>query len=103
MLVGQKNPMDRLLLGLVDSGHILLEGVPGLAKMLSRKTMAAATQLRFHRLQLTPDMLPADIIGTMTCNPRNRSFHTKAPGRYIKSIGFISVLFRKPGLSPGRR
>jgi MoxR-like ATPase len=77
VLVGQKNLVDRLFVGLVTNGHILLEGVPGLAKTLSLKTLAAATQLKFHRLQFTPDMLPADIIGTMIYNPRDGSFHTK--------------------------
>ena len=77
VLVGQRNLVDRLLVGLVTNGHILLEGVPGLAKTLSLKTLAAATQLRFHRLQFTPDMLPADIVGTMIYNPRDGSFHTK--------------------------
>jgi MoxR-like ATPase len=77
VLVGQKNLVDRLLVGLVTNGHILLEGVPGLAKTLSLKTLAAATQLKFHRLQFTPDMLPADIVGTMIYNPRDGSFHTK--------------------------
>jgi MoxR-like ATPase len=77
VLVGQKHLVDRLLVGLVTNGHILLEGVPGLAKTLSLKTLAASTQLKFHRLQFTPDMLPADIIGTMIYNPRDGSFHTK--------------------------
>jgi len=77
VLVGQKNLVDRLLTGLVTNGHILLEGVPGLAKTLSLKTLAAATRLKFHRLQFTPDMLPADIVGTMIYNPRDGSFHTK--------------------------
>ena len=77
VLVGQKNLVDRLLVGLVTNGHILLEGLPGLAKTLSLKTLAGATQLRFHRLQFTPDMLPADIVGTMIYNPRDGSFHTK--------------------------
>ena len=77
VLVGQKNLVDRLLVGLVTNGHILLEGVPGLAKTLSLKTLAGATQLKFHRLQFTPDMLPADIVGTMIYNPRDGSFHTK--------------------------
>ncbi len=77
VLVGQKNLVDRLLVGLVTNGHILLEGVPGLAKTLSLKTLAAATQLKFQRLQFTPDMLPADIVGTMIYNPRDGSFHTK--------------------------
>jgi MoxR-like ATPase len=77
VLVGQKNLVDRLLVGLVTNGHILLEGVPGLAKTLSLKTLASATQLQFQRLQFTPDMLPADIVGTMIYNPRDGSFHTK--------------------------
>jgi MoxR-like ATPase len=77
VLVGQKHLVDRLLVGLVTNGHILLEGVPGLAKTLSLKTLAGATQLRFHRLQFTPDMLPADIVGTMIYNPRDGSFQTK--------------------------
>ncbi len=77
VLVGQKHLVDRLLVGLVTNGHILLEGVPGLAKTLSLKTLAAATQMKFHRLQFTPDMLPADIVGTMIYNPRDGSFRTK--------------------------
>src|SRR5262245_36905759 len=77
VLIGQKHLVDRLLVGLVTNGHILLEGVPGLAKTLSLKTLAAATQLRFHRLQFTPDMLPADIVGTMIYNPRDGGFHTR--------------------------
>jgi MoxR-like ATPase len=77
VLVGQKHLVDRLLVGLVTNGHLLLEGVPGLAKTLSLKTLAAATQLKFHRLQFTPDMLPADIVGTMIYNPREGSFHTR--------------------------
>ncbi len=77
VLVGQKHLVDRLLVGLVSNGHILLEGVPGLAKTLSLKTLAGATQMQFHRLQFTPDMLPADIVGTMIYNPRDGSFHTK--------------------------
>ena len=77
VVVGQKNLVDRLLVGLVTNGHILLEGVPGLAKTLSLKTLAAATKLNFRRLQFTPDMLPADIVGTMIYNPREGSFHTK--------------------------
>src|SRR6267378_4917271 len=77
VLIGQKHLVDRLLVGLVTNGHLLLEGVPGLAKTLSLKTLAAATQLKFHRLQFTPDMLPADIVGTMIYNPREGSFHTK--------------------------
>jgi len=77
VIVGQQNLIDRLLIGLVGNGHLLLEGVPGLAKTLSLKTLAAAAQVKFRRLQFTPDMLPADIVGTMIYNPRDGSFHTK--------------------------
>jgi MoxR-like ATPase len=77
VIVGQQHLIDRLLVGLVGNGHLLLEGVPGLAKTLSLKTLAAATQVKFRRLQFTPDMLPADIVGTMIYNPRDGSFHTK--------------------------
>ncbi len=77
VIVGQQNLIDRLLVGLVGNGHLLLEGVPGLAKTLSLKTLAAAAQVKFRRLQFTPDMLPADIVGTMIYNPRDGSFHTK--------------------------
>ena len=77
VIVGQQNLIDRLLIGLVGNGHLLLEGVPGLAKTLSLKTLAAAAQVNFQRLQFTPDMLPADIVGTMIYNPRDGSFHTK--------------------------
>jgi MoxR-like ATPase len=77
VIVGQQHLIDRLLVGLVANGHLLLEGVPGLAKTLSLKTLAAAIQVKFQRMQFTPDMLPADIVGTMIYNPRDGSFHTK--------------------------
>ena len=77
VVVGQKHLIERLLVGLLTNGHVLLEGVPGLAKTLSLKTLASATHLKFKRLQFTPDMLPADIVGTMIYNPRDGSFHTK--------------------------
>ncbi|HEX4056106.1 MAG TPA: MoxR family ATPase [Tepidisphaeraceae bacterium] len=77
VIVGQQHLVDRLIVGLITNGHILLEGVPGLAKTLAVKTLAAATQVKFQRLQFTPDMLPADIVGTMIYNPRDGSFSTK--------------------------
>ena len=77
VIVGQRGLVDRLIIGLLANGHILLEGVPGLAKTLSLKTLAAATSARFQRLQFTPDMLPADIVGTMVYDPRSGTFHTK--------------------------
>src|SRR5437867_6924214 len=77
VVVGQKYLVDRLLLGLLANGHLLLEGVPGLAKTLTVKTMAACIQTGFQRLQFTPDLLPADLIGTLVYNPREGVFTTK--------------------------
>lgn len=76
-IVGQTGLIDRLLVALLGNGHVLLEGVPGLAKTLSLKTLAAATRAQFHRLQFTPDMLPADIVGTLIYNPQESGFVTK--------------------------
>jgi MoxR-like ATPase len=77
VIVGQEQLVDRLMVGLISNGHILLEGVPGLAKTLALKTLASAIGLNFQRMQFTPDMLPADIVGTMIYNPQNGSFSTK--------------------------
>jgi MoxR-like ATPase len=77
VIVGQKHLLDRLLIALVTNGHVLLEGVPGLAKTLSLKTLAGAVNVNFKRLQFTPDMLPADIVGTTIYNPQDGGFRTK--------------------------
>jgi len=77
VIVGQKHMVERLLVGLLSNGHILLEGVPGLAKTLAVKTLAAAIQAKFQRIQFTPDLLPADLIGTMIFNQKDGSFQTK--------------------------
>jgi MoxR-like ATPase len=77
VIVGQKLLLDRLLVALLSNGHVLLEGVPGLAKTLALKTLANSIALHFKRLQFTPDMLPADIVGTMIYNPQAGDFHTK--------------------------
>src|SRR3990172_7848056 len=77
VVVGQRYVVDRLLVGLLANGHILLEGVPGLAKTLSVKTLAQTIDARFRRLQFTPDLLPADLIGTLIYNPREGNFTTK--------------------------
>lgn len=76
-IVGQQYMINRLLIGLLTNGHILLEGVPGLAKTLTVNTLAKALNLRFQRLQFTPDLLPADLIGTMIYNQKNASFEVK--------------------------
>jgi MoxR-like ATPase len=77
VIIGQKALVDRLLIALLTNGHVLLEGVPGLAKTLSLKTLASSVALHFQRLQFTPDMLPADIVGTMIYNPQDGEFRTK--------------------------
>ncbi len=77
VIVGQRYLVDRLLIAVISNGHILLEGVPGLAKTLALRTLAAATQVRFSRIQFTPDMLPADIVGTLIYNPKDGSFNPK--------------------------
>jgi MoxR-like ATPase len=80
VIVGQEHLVDRLLVGLLANGHVLLEGVPGLAKTLSVRTLAAAIQAQFHRIQFTPDLLPADIVGTLIYNPQDGKYHaTKGP------------------------
>ncbi|MBI4548869.1 MAG: MoxR family ATPase [Ignavibacteriae bacterium] len=74
VIVGQKSMVEHLLIGLLTNGHLLLEGVPGLAKTLSIKTLAAAIQAKFQRIQFTPDLLPADLIGTMIYNQQRGEF-----------------------------
>ncbi len=75
VIVGQSQLVDRLLVGLLANGHVLLEGVPGLAKTLSVRTLATAIQASFHRIQFTPDLLPADIVGTLIYNPQDGKYH----------------------------
>jgi MoxR-like ATPase len=77
VIVGQTHLLDRLLIALLTNGHVLLEGVPGLAKTLALKTLASCIAVQFKRLQFTPDMLPADIVGTMIYNPQDGAFRTK--------------------------
>jgi len=76
-IVGQDYLVDRLLVSLLTGGHALLEGLPGLAKTLSVKTLATATHGSFKRIQFTPDMLPADIVGTLIYSPKDAEFHTR--------------------------
>jgi MoxR-like ATPase len=74
VIVGQKALLDRLLIGLLADGHLLLEGVPGLAKTLSVKTLADVIEAKFQRIQFTPDLLPADLVGTMIFNQKSGEF-----------------------------
>lgn len=77
VIVGQKHMVERLLIGLLANGHILLEGVPGLAKTLAIKTLASAVDAKFQRIQFTPDLLPADLVGTLIYNQKDGKFQTK--------------------------
>ncbi len=77
VIVGQQYMLERLLIGLLAQGHILLEGLPGLAKTLAINTLSKAIQAKFHRIQFTPDLLPADIVGTMIYNPTQNSFNVR--------------------------
>jgi len=76
-IIGQKYMVERLMLALLSNGHILLEGVPGLAKTLAIKSLAAAINVKFSRIQFTPDLLPADLIGTMIFNQKDNDFIVK--------------------------
>ncbi len=77
VIVGQKYMIERLLIGLLTRGHILLEGVPGLAKTLAVKTLSSAIETKFQRIQFTPDLLPADLIGTMIYSQKDGAFSPK--------------------------
>ncbi|MDR0699711.1 MAG: AAA family ATPase [Tannerella sp.] len=77
MIVGQKHLVESLLIGLLSDGHILLEGVPGLAKTLAIKTLASLVDAKYSRIQFTPDLLPADVIGTMIYSQKNEEFTVK--------------------------
>ena len=77
IIVGQQYMVDRLLLGMLANGHVLVEGVPGLAKTTAVKTLAKSMHCHFSRIQFTPDLLPADLIGTLVYNPKDGGFTTK--------------------------
>ena len=77
VIVGQKHLIDSLLIGLLSDGHILLEGVPGLAKTLAIKTLAQLISSNYSRIQFTPDLLPADVVGTMVYSQKDEKFHVK--------------------------
>src|ERR1041385_1793579 len=77
IMVGQKNLLQKLFIGLLADGHILVEGVPGLAKTTAIKTLSETIQAQFRRIQFTPDLLPADLVGTQIYSPRDGSFQIK--------------------------
>jgi len=95
VIVGQKYMIDRLLIGLLSNGHVLLEGVPGLAKTTAVSTLARALELSFHRLQFTPDLLPADLIGTLIYNPKSGDFTTRK-GPVFANIILADEINRAP-------
>lgn len=95
VIVGQEYLIERLLVGLLANGHILVEGVPGLAKTLSIKTLAQAISTKFQRIQFTPDLLPADIIGTLIYNPKEGTFTTKK-GPIFANIILADEINRAP-------
>lgn len=94
-IVGQQHLIERLLIGLLTNGHVLLEGVPGLAKTLAVKSLAAAVDARFQRVQFTPDLLPADLIGTLIYNPSTGSFTTRM-GPIFANIVLADEVNRAP-------
>jgi len=95
VIVGQRYLVERLLIGILANGHILIEGVPGLAKTLSVSTLASAIQAKFQRLQFTPDLLPADLIGTMIYNPATAEFSVKK-GPVFANIILADEINRAP-------
>ena len=95
VIVGQKYLLERLMIGLLANGHILLEGVPGLAKTLAVKTLASTIQAKFQRLQFTPDMLPADLTGTLIYDQRTGDFKVKT-GPIFANIILADEINRAP-------
>jgi len=95
VIVGQKYLVERLLVGLLSNGHMLVEGVPGLAKTLAIKTLAQAIRAKFQRIQFTPDLLPADLIGTLVFNPKEGTFTTKK-GPIFANIILADEINRSP-------
>ncbi len=95
VIVGQNKMVDRLLIGLLTRGHILLEGVPGLAKTLAISTLAKAIDTGFKRIQFTPDLLPADLVGTMIYNQKTAEFVAKK-GPVFSNIVLADEINRAP-------
>ncbi|MBI4496676.1 MAG: AAA family ATPase, partial [Chloroflexi bacterium] len=95
VIVGQSLLVERLLIGLLCNGHILIEGVPGLAKTLTVRTLADAIEARFQRIQFTPDLLPGDLLGTMVFNPQIASFSARK-GPIFANIILADEINRAP-------
>ena len=95
VIVGQKHLVESLLIGLLSDGHVLLEGVPGLAKTLAIKTLASLIDAKYSRIQFTPDLLPADVIGTMVYSQKDESFQVKK-GPVIANFVLADEINRAP-------
>ena len=95
VLVGQRYMLDRLLLALLADGHVLVEGLPGLAKTTAIKALAATLDTSFSRIQFTPDLLPADLIGTQIYRPQTGEFTTK-PGPVFTNLLLADEINRAP-------
>mgnify|MGYP001456154328 CR=1 FL=1 len=95
VIVGQRQMVERVLLGLLTGGHVLLEGVPGLAKTLTVNTLASTMAAQFQRIQFTPDLLPADLVGTLIYNPRSGEF-TPKKGPIFANIVLADEINRAP-------
>ncbi len=95
VIVGQRTMVQRLLVGLLADGHVLMEGVPGLAKTLTVRTLARAIDTTFRRIQFTPDLLPADLIGTLVYDPKDQEFKTKK-GPIFANIILADEINRSP-------
>src|SRR5881392_949661 len=95
VIIGQTYLVERLVIGLLANGHVLLEGVPGLAKTLSVKSLANCLNVKFSRLQFTPDMLPADVIGTQIYNPQSGAFTTRR-GPIFANVVLADEINRAP-------
>ena len=95
VIIGQRYLVDRLIVGLLANGHVLLEGVPGLAKTLSVKVLAATLNVTFRRIQFTPDLLPADVIGTQIYSPKDGTFSTRQ-GPVFANIVLADEINRAP-------
>ena len=95
VIIGQKAMTERLMIGLLSNGHILLEGIPGLAKTLAIKSLSSAIHAKFSRIQFTPDLLPADLVGTMIYNQRKEEF-TVRKGPLFSNLILADEINRAP-------
>ena len=97
IIVGQKHLVESLLIGLLSDGHVLLEGVPGLAKTLAIKTLASLIDAKYSRIQFTPDLLPADVIGTMVYSQKDETFQVKK-GAVFANFVLADEINRAPAI-----